>query len=88
MFSRTPLKQNGRNSQHQFNPRQSDWGFTSFIPLGELYDPSRGYLVNDTLVVEVEVLVRFNPNENGTAEHSRGRLKKEEAHLNTIIKVL
>ncbi|KAK2416997.1 ubiquitin carboxyl-terminal hydrolase [Trifolium repens] len=77
-----------KDSQHLFNPQQSDWGFTSFIPLSELNDPSRGYLVNDTLVVEVEVLVRSNPDENGTAEHSRGRLKKEEADLNTIIKVV
>ncbi|MCH86412.1 ubiquitin carboxyl-terminal hydrolase family protein, partial [Trifolium medium] len=45
-------------TQHQFNARESDWGFTSFMPLGELYDPSRGYLVNDTLIVEAEVLVR------------------------------
>ncbi|KAJ1432182.1 Ubiquitin specific protease, conserved site [Sesbania bispinosa] len=47
-----------KDTQHQFNARESDWGFTSFMPLGELYDPSRGYLVNDTLVVEAEVLVR------------------------------
>lgn len=46
------------DTQHQFNARESDWGFTSFMPLGELYDPSRGYLVNDVLVVEAEVLVR------------------------------
>ncbi|OIW02770.1 hypothetical protein TanjilG_29546 [Lupinus angustifolius] len=47
-----------KDTQHQFNARESDWGFTSFMPLGELYDPSRGYLLNDTLVVEAEVLVR------------------------------
>ncbi|WRX33029.1 Peptidase C19 [Theobroma cacao] len=41
-----------------FNARESDWGFTSFMPLGELYDPCRGYLVNDTLIVEAEVIVR------------------------------
>jgi ubiquitin C-terminal hydrolase len=28
------------------------------MPLGELYDPSRGYLMNDTLIIEAEVLVR------------------------------
>lgn len=28
------------------------------MPLGDLYDPSRGYLVNDTVVVEAEVAVR------------------------------
>ncbi|XP_078435308.1 ubiquitin C-terminal hydrolase 13-like isoform X2 [Wolffia australiana] len=47
-----------KDTQHQFNARESDWGFTSFMPLSEIYDPSRGYLVNDTLVVEAEVTVR------------------------------
>ena len=46
------------DTQHQFNARESDWGFTSFMPLSELYDPSRGYLVNDTVVIEAEVAVR------------------------------
>lgn len=46
------------DTQHQFNARESDWGFTSFMPLSDLYDPSRGYLVNDTVVVEAEVAVR------------------------------
>ena len=45
-------------TQHQFNARESDWGFTSFMPLSELYDPTRGYLVNDTLQIEAEVAVR------------------------------
>ncbi|VAI28989.1 unnamed protein product [Triticum turgidum subsp. durum] len=29
-----------KDTQHQFNARESDWGFTSFMPLSELYDPS------------------------------------------------
>ena len=45
-------------TQHQFNAHESDWGFTSFMPLGELYDPGRGYLVNDTCIVEADVAVR------------------------------
>lgn len=45
-------------TQHQFNARESDWGFTSFMHLSELYNPSRGYLVNDTCVVEADVEVR------------------------------
>ena len=44
-------------TQHQFSARESDWGFTSFMPLSELYNPSRGYLVNDTCVIEAEVAV-------------------------------
>eukprot|EP00268_Persea_americana_P045287 TRINITY_DN460_c0_g1_i8.p1 TRINITY_DN460_c0_g1~~TRINITY_DN460_c0_g1_i8.p1 ORF type:complete len:1118 (-),score=201.66 TRINITY_DN460_c0_g1_i8:816-4169(-) len=47
-----------KDTQHQFNARESDWGFTSFMHLSELYDPSRGYLVNDTCVIEAEVAVR------------------------------
>ncbi|KAK6152227.1 hypothetical protein DH2020_014862 [Rehmannia glutinosa] len=46
------------DTQHQFNQRESDWGFTSFMPLNELYDPNKGYLVNDTCVVEADVAVR------------------------------
>ncbi|CAN4120117.1 unnamed protein product [Withania somnifera] len=47
-----------KETQHQFNARESDWGFTSFMPLGELYDPNRGYIVDDTCVIEAEVAVR------------------------------
>ncbi|CAL9089521.1 unnamed protein product [Musa textilis] len=47
-----------KETQHQFNSRESDWGFTSFMSLSELYDPSRGYLVNETCVIEAEVAVR------------------------------
>ncbi|GMI80503.1 hypothetical protein HRI_001719600 [Hibiscus trionum] len=46
-----------KDSQHQFNARESDWGFASFMPLAELYDPTRGFLVNDTVVVEAEVVM-------------------------------
>ncbi|CAL5322107.1 unnamed protein product [Camellia sinensis] len=46
-----------KDTKHQFNARESDWGFTSFMPLSELYDPARGYLVNDTIVVEADVAV-------------------------------
>jgi len=45
------------DTQHQFNARESDWGFTSFMPLSELYSPSRGYLVNDTELQEDTVYV-------------------------------
>nr|KAJ0185336.1 hypothetical protein LSAT_V11C900474120 [Lactuca sativa] len=47
-----------KDTQHQFNGRESDWGFTSFMPLSDLYDPSRGYILNDTCIVEADVAVR------------------------------
>ncbi|RZC90859.1 hypothetical protein C5167_028693 [Papaver somniferum] len=47
-----------KDTLHQFTARESDWGFTTFMPLSELYDPGKGYLVNDTCMVEAEVVVR------------------------------
>ena len=47
-----------KDTQHWFDARESDWGFISFMPLSELYDPGRGFLVSDTCIVEVEVVVR------------------------------
>ncbi|KAL0784034.1 hypothetical protein Bca101_000279 [Brassica carinata] len=53
-----PEREDELETQHQFNARESDWGFTSFMPLSELYDLGRGYLANDTVYVEAEVIVR------------------------------
>ncbi|KAK7391559.1 hypothetical protein VNO78_19975 [Psophocarpus tetragonolobus] len=47
-----------KESQHHFNARESDWGFTNFMPLAELNDSARGYVVNDTCIVEADVAVR------------------------------
>ncbi|KAG9146594.1 hypothetical protein Leryth_014621 [Lithospermum erythrorhizon] len=47
-----------KDSQHRFCAGESDWGFTTFIPLNELCDPGRGYIVNDTCIIEAEVVVR------------------------------
>ncbi|PWA85934.1 MATH-like protein [Artemisia annua] len=47
-----------KDTQHQFHGRENDWGFTSFMPLSDLYDPSKGYLVNDTCYIEADVAVR------------------------------
>ncbi|PSR92917.1 Ubiquitin carboxyl-terminal hydrolase [Actinidia chinensis var. chinensis] len=46
-----------KDTQHTFNARESDWGFTSFICLSELLDTSKGYLVNDTIRIEANVTV-------------------------------
>nr|XP_011468754.1 PREDICTED: uncharacterized protein LOC101296030 isoform X2 [Fragaria vesca subsp. vesca] len=45
------------DTQHQFSAKKSDWGFTSFMPLSELYDPNEGYIVDDVCIVEAEVAV-------------------------------
>ncbi|KAL6614421.1 hypothetical protein ACP70R_036691 [Stipagrostis hirtigluma subsp. patula] len=47
-----------KEATHQFSARESDWGFTSFMPLVDLYDSSKGYVVNDKCIIEAEVAVR------------------------------
>ncbi|KAM0041880.1 putative ubiquitinyl hydrolase 1 [Helianthus debilis subsp. tardiflorus] len=47
-----------KDSQHRFNALESDWGFTTFMPLSDLYDPSEGYLLNDTFIAEADVVVK------------------------------
>ncbi|KAK8333795.1 hypothetical protein V6Z12_A10G225400 [Gossypium hirsutum] len=44
-----------RVTQHCFNAREADWGFTTFLCLTELHNPKRGYLLNDECLVEVYV---------------------------------
>ncbi|CAN4100824.1 unnamed protein product [Withania somnifera] len=43
-----------KETQHQFNARESDWGFTSFMSLAELYDKKRGYLVDGLCIIAAE----------------------------------
>ncbi|KAK4798330.1 hypothetical protein SAY86_030656 [Trapa natans] len=45
-------KMGGRNT---FKVREINWGYNKYVPLIELHDHGRGYLVNDTIVVEVKI---------------------------------
>nr|XP_009764686.1 PREDICTED: uncharacterized protein LOC104216367 [Nicotiana sylvestris] len=42
-----------------FSATSQTWGYPSFMPLTELHDQKKGYIVNDCIVVEVEVEVVF-----------------------------
>ncbi|TMW96090.1 hypothetical protein EJD97_007923 [Solanum chilense] len=44
-----------KDTQLQFNASVRAWGFASFMPLTELYDPRRGYLVDDKVILEAYV---------------------------------
>ncbi|XP_048137622.1 MATH domain and coiled-coil domain-containing protein At3g58270-like isoform X3 [Rhodamnia argentea] len=46
-----------KGTQHVFTVRQSDRGYTSFIPLTELRSRTGGYLAGDTLVIKAEVCI-------------------------------
>ncbi|KAJ8476606.1 hypothetical protein OPV22_020333 [Ensete ventricosum] len=50
-----------KECQNIFCALRSDWGFTHFMPLSEIRNSSKGFLVNDTLVIEADVTVlRFS----------------------------
>ncbi|KAH7332209.1 hypothetical protein KP509_20G075300 [Ceratopteris richardii] len=46
-----------KETLHHFNAKKNDWGFTSFMPLREVYDGNKGFYVNDTLILEAGVNV-------------------------------
>ncbi|XP_022891827.1 ubiquitin carboxyl-terminal hydrolase 12-like [Olea europaea var. sylvestris] len=82
-----------KDTQHDFNARESDWGFTSLMPLSELHDPNRRFLVNDTCIIEANVSVRV------TVSHPLYDSKKEtgfvglnnqgaSCYLNSLIQTL
>ncbi|KAK9823704.1 hypothetical protein WJX72_004794 [[Myrmecia] bisecta] len=52
-----PSKSVTKEAQHVFRESANDWGFTQFLPLQDLHDCARGFLVNDTMKLRVEVNV-------------------------------
>ncbi|CAN1814996.1 Ubiquitin C-terminal hydrolase 13 [Linum perenne] len=61
----------------------SAWGYTSFIPIGDLYQ--KGYLVNDTLILEAEVSTEERPSSGVTATDEPKVIEADQA--NEAIKV-
>ncbi|XP_027367336.1 MATH domain and coiled-coil domain-containing protein At3g58270-like [Abrus precatorius] len=53
-----------KECEHEFNARESDWGFTTFIPLDEFEDSSNGFIVNDTCIIEAEICIKKSEDEN------------------------
>jgi hypothetical protein len=49
-FCNDPLPRSA-GSKHAFSTNMTNWGFSVFLPLEELRDPARGFLVNDTIKV-------------------------------------
>lgn len=44
-----------RDTQLQFDASMLEWGFSSFMPLIQLYDAERGYIVDDKVIFEAYV---------------------------------
>lgn len=48
-------------TQHQFDNREDDWGFTQLLELSELADPTKGWVVDDVLTLEALILPFSEP---------------------------
>ncbi|KAK7392744.1 hypothetical protein VNO78_21191 [Psophocarpus tetragonolobus] len=57
-------KNETKETQHMFDAKQDDWGYSQFMPLKLLCGSSCGFIVNDTCIIEVEVLVKKSQHEN------------------------
>ncbi|KAG2403511.1 Ubiquitin carboxyl-terminal hydrolase [Vigna angularis] len=60
-----------KDCSHTFNSKQGKWGFPSSISLGELWHSSRGFIVNDTCVIEAHILVHMLEHKKLVAESVR-----------------
>eukprot|EP00883_Tetradesmus_obliquus_P008816 jgi/Sobl393_1/19554/SZX64323.1 len=47
-----------KESSHKWSQTETDWGFSQCMLLAELHDPERGFIVNDTLKIKVEITVQ------------------------------
>ena len=47
----------GAETDHTFEGKENDWGFTQFVSLHEIMDPSLGFLENDALKLKVKIKV-------------------------------
>ena len=44
-----------RRIQHLFFHKENDWGFSNFMFMNEILDPSKGYVKDDCIILEVYV---------------------------------
>jgi len=51
-----------KEANHLFFAKESDWGFTQFMSLDELYNSQKGFWVDDTVTIEAQVKVKTEDN--------------------------
>ncbi|KAI3862197.1 hypothetical protein MKW92_038947 [Papaver armeniacum] len=58
------------------------------MPLGELYDPTRGYLVNDTCIVEAEVFVNWTYDSRKETGYVGLKNQGATCYMNSLLQTL
>ncbi|KAL5060454.1 hypothetical protein RYX36_032058 [Vicia faba] len=49
---------------HEFDEHHLNWGYSTFMPLVELHDPEKGFIVKGVCIVGAEIFVSKSTNEN------------------------
>ncbi|XP_042505975.1 ubiquitin C-terminal hydrolase 12-like [Macadamia integrifolia] len=75
-------------THHQFNARESCWGFQCFMPLSILGDPHGGYIVNDIVTVEAEVAVKAVYDSKKETGYVGLKEKRPNCYLNSLLQTL
>eukprot|EP00123_Amoebidium_parasiticum_P017348 comp23811_c0_seq1/m.41432 comp23811_c0_seq1/g.41432 ORF comp23811_c0_seq1/g.41432 comp23811_c0_seq1/m.41432 type:complete len:1238 (-) comp23811_c0_seq1:366-4079(-) len=58
--STIPGKTHHRSTHHRYDKHSQDWGFSSYLPLSEVLDPSNGYVDpnnEDAITIEARVVI-------------------------------
>ncbi|XP_075663823.1 MATH domain and coiled-coil domain-containing protein At3g58260-like [Castanea sativa] len=50
-------KHKEKRAKHWFSTKEEGWGFPEFMPLKDINDAAKGFLLFDTLLVEAEIIV-------------------------------
>lgn len=43
--------------QHLFYSKENDWGFSHFMAWNEVLDPEKGYIKDDSIILEVSIIL-------------------------------
>ncbi|KAK7392745.1 hypothetical protein VNO78_21192 [Psophocarpus tetragonolobus] len=74
-----------RELKHQFNAKEITWGLARFIPINELCGYNNGYIMNDTCIIEVEILVDKLKHKNLVDQVDNKINDKPIEHIDNII---
>ncbi|KAK8711155.1 hypothetical protein V6N13_146448 [Hibiscus sabdariffa] len=65
LISPNPLLLEEENGKQWFSKEDNSWGYRNTIRLGDLHEKSKGFVMNDTLIVEAQItlvsVTKFSP---------------------------
>ncbi|XP_031498551.1 ubiquitin C-terminal hydrolase 12-like [Nymphaea colorata] len=80
-----------KDFEHKFTAQEKDWGHRSILALSDLRSPEKGYLVNDSCLVEVGISVQktvgYRMYDDGESVEAAAQGKQKSGALETVKKM-